>query len=128
MTTVLVGTDSVHTTAAACDYLGPRLGAGDTVVCCTVLDDAVSERDAGDASNVARTRLVEPTVEVRDPERLPADDTVAGVLRRAAEESGADELLVGSTRGDPATAGDPPGSAVRALLAETALPVVVVSV
>ena len=128
MATVLVGTDSVHTTAAACDYLGPRLGAEDTAVFCSVVADAVSERDAGDAGNVARTRLVEPTVEIRDPEPLPADKTVAEVLQRAAEESSADELLVGSTRGDPATAGDPPGSTVRELLGESALPVVVVNV
>lgn len=128
MTTVLVGTDSVHTTAAACDYLAPRLGEADTVVFCTVTGEGVSERDAGDAGNVARTRLVEPAVEIRDPEGRSGDETVAGVLRRVVEESGADELLVGSTRGDPATAGDAPGSTVRELLAETTLPVVVVNV
>lgn len=128
MTTALVGTDSVHTTAAACDYLGPRLGAADTAVFCTVAGDDVSERDAGDAGNVARTRLAEPTVEIREPERLSGDETVAERLQAVTGECAADELLVGSTRGDPATAGDPPGSTVRELLAEAALPVVVVSV
>ena len=128
MTTVLVGTDSVHTTAAACDYLAPRLGESDTVVFCTVPEGAVSERDAGDAGNVARTRLIEPTVEIRNPDSLPDGETVTDVLLTLAEECGADELLVGSTRGDPETAGDPPGSTVQQLLAETTLPVVVVTV
>ncbi len=128
MTTVLVGTDSVHTTAAACDYLSPRLGESDTGVFCTVPAGPISERDAGDAGNVARTRLIEPTVEIREHDPLPDGETVADVLLTLAEECGADELVVGSTRGDPATAGDPPGSTVQQLLAETTLPVVIVTV
>ena len=128
MTTVLVGTDSVHTTAAACDYLSPRLGDGDRVVFCTVPEGAVSERDAGDAANVARTRLIEPTIEIRESNSLPDGETVTAVLLTLAEEYDADELLVGSARGDPETAGDPPGSTVRQLLAETTQPVVVVDV
>jgi hypothetical protein len=128
MTTALVGTDSVHTTAAACDYLGPRLGPDDTAVFCTVVADTVSERDAGDAGNVARTRLVEPTVAVRDPEHRAGDETVADVLQTVAAECDADELLVGSARGDPENAGDAPGATVRELLATSERPVVVVRV
>ncbi|WP_436902137.1 universal stress protein [Halovenus halobia] len=128
MTKVLVGTDSVHTTAAACDYLDPRLGEADTVVFATVPEGPVSERDAGDAGNVARTRLIEPTVEIRTPDSLSDGETVTEALLRFAEELGADELLLGLTRGDPETAGDPPGSTVQHLLAETTLPVVVVTV
>ncbi|MXR51776.1 universal stress protein [Halovenus sp. WSH3] len=126
MTTVLVGTDSVHTTAAACDYLGPRLDTGDTVLICAVPEGPVSERDAGDAGNVARTRLVEPTVEII--EQNGDGTSVSAVLRDAAEEYDVDEIVVGANRGDPETAGDPPGSTVRELLAAADRPVVVVRV
>ncbi|MFT4947340.1 MAG: nucleotide-binding universal stress UspA family protein [Natronomonas sp.] len=128
MTTVLVGTDSVHTTAAACDYLGPRLGADDAVLLCSIPEEPVSERDAADAANVARTRLVEPTVDILDSDSLPDGDSVAAVLCELAREFDVDELLVGTSRGDPETAGDPPGSTVRAVLAEADRPVVVVPV
>lgn len=128
MTTVLVGTDSVHTTAAACDYLGPRLDSEDTVSLCSIPEGPVSERDAGDAANVARTRLIDPTVEVIDPGSLSDEDTVGTVLRKMANQHDADELLVGTNRGDPETAGEPPGSTAQELLAETDRPVVVVPV
>jgi len=127
MTRVLLGTDSVHTTAAACDYLGPRLDSEDTVIICSIPDGPVSGRDAGDAGNVARTRLVEPTVEVLDPDSLPGGD-VSATLRAVADDHDADELVVGAIRGDPETAGGPPGSTVRALLADAPRPVVVVPV
>lgn len=120
MATVLLATASVHTTAAACDYLGPRLGADDAVVVLAVAEPAVADRDAGDAANVARTRLVEPTVEALVREGDPAE----AVLAVAAERE-ADEVLLGATRGDPDPAGDPPGSTVRAVLAEADRPVVV---
>lgn len=128
MTTVLVGTDSVHTTASACDYLGPRLDSDDTVYLCSVPEKPVSERDAGDAANVARTRLVEPTVEILDSESLPDGESVSAVLREVADSQGVDELLIGPTRGDPETATTPPGSTVQELLASSQLPVVVVPV
>lgn len=128
MTTVLVGTDSVHTTAAACDYLGPRLDSDDAAYLCSIPDSQVSERDAGDAGNVARTRLVEPAVEILDPDSLPESETVSGVLRQLADEYDADEIVIGANRGDPETAGEPPGSTARELLAETERPVVVVPV
>jgi nucleotide-binding universal stress UspA family protein len=128
MTTVLVGTDSVHTTAAACDYLAPQLNSDDTVLLCSIPNGPVSERDAGDAGNVARTRLVEPSVELLDPDSLSDGETVAAMLREAATASDADELVVGTHRGDPETAGEPPGSTVRNLLADAHRPVVVVPV
>jgi nucleotide-binding universal stress UspA family protein len=128
MTTVLVGTDLVHTTAAACDYLAPRLDSDDTVSLCSVPDGPVSERDAGDAANVARTRLVEPTVDILDPDSFPDAETVSAVLRAAATAHDVDELVVGAHRGDPETAGEPPGSTVRDLLADAQRPVVVVPV
>jgi nucleotide-binding universal stress UspA family protein len=128
MTTVLVGTDSVHTTAAACDYLAPQLNSDDTVLLCSIPNGPVSERDAGDAGNVARTRLVEPSVELLDPDSLSDGETVAAMLREAATASDAHELVVGTHRGGPETAGGPPGSTVRNLLADAHRPVVVVPV
>ena len=63
MTTVLVASASVHTTAAACDHLGPRLSSDDAVIVLGVSEPGLDDRDVGDAGNVARTRLVEPAVE-----------------------------------------------------------------
>jgi len=54
----LVVTDSVHATAAACDYLERR--STDGVVVAAVADD---DQDAGDAANVARARLPGASVE-----------------------------------------------------------------
>ena len=123
MTRVLVATESVHTTAAACDYLGSRLGPDDEVLLVTVETDELAARDAGDAANVARTRLIEPSVE-----SLVREGDPATVIRAVAAERDADEILVGQHRGDPDVAGDPPGSTVRALLADVGLPVVVVPI
>lgn len=120
MTTVLLATASVHTTAAACDYLGPRIGPEDSVVVLTVLEPGMPERDAGDAANVARTRLVEPAVETLVREGEPGEAILA-----VATERDVDEVVLGATRGDPGAAGDPPGSTVRAVLAATDRPVVV---
>jgi nucleotide-binding universal stress UspA family protein len=119
MTTV-VGTASVHTTAAACDYLA---GAAERVVLVTAIEEGTAERDAGDAANVARTRLPGATVETARREGEPA-----AVIREVAEEHDADRVVVGTRQGDPERAGEPPGSTVRALLAEAAWPVVVVPV
>ncbi len=123
MTRILVGTASVHTTAAACDYLEGRVDGGDTVILLTVDDGQITERDAADGANVARTRLFEPTIETRDAEGKPAT-----TLLQVAEDEGADEILVGQRRGDPEVAGEPPGSTVQTLLAEATRPVVVVPI
>jgi nucleotide-binding universal stress UspA family protein len=119
MTTV-VGTASVHTTAAACDYLA---GTDERVVLVTVREPGMDARDAGDAANVARTRLPGATVEGVTREGEPA-----AAIRAVAEEQGADCVVVGTRRGDPELAGEPPGSTVRALLATADRPVVVVPV
>jgi nucleotide-binding universal stress UspA family protein len=123
MTHVLVATASVHTTAAACDYLAGRLGASDTVTLLTVEGSDMAGRDAGDAANVARTRLPEPTVE-----SLTRTGDPAKIIRAVAADANADELLIGPTRGDPERAGEPPGSTARALVADPPAPVVVVPV
>ena len=120
MTTVLVATASVHTTAAACDHLAGRLDGDDAVLVLGVTEPGIDARDPGDAANVARTRLVEPTVEVLTREGDPATEIAA-----VADERGVDLVVLGATRGDPDSAGDPPGSTVRTLLAKARWPVTV---
>ena len=121
MVRVLVATASVHTTAAACDYLVGRLGGDDEVIVLTVAEPALATRDAGDAANVARTRLVEPTVEAMTQEGEPAD-----AIQEIATERDVDEVVIGPHGGDPVRAGEPPGSTVLALLGSADRPVVVV--
>jgi nucleotide-binding universal stress UspA family protein len=129
VTRYLLATASVHTTAAAADYLTPRLTADDEVLVLTVAEPDLPGRDAGDAANVARSRLVPATVETLTREGDPAE-----AIRAVLAERAVDELVVGPRRGDPAAGdstsdGDPegvPGSTVRALLGEVAAPVVVV--
>jgi len=123
MVRVLVATASVHTTAAACDYLGERLGPEDEVVVLTVEEPDLSGRDAGDAANVVRTRLFEPAIEV-----LLREGSPASVIQQAADERDVDEVVVGTHRGHPDIAGEPPGSTTRALLADLSRPVVVIPV
>ncbi|MHB9287493.1 universal stress protein [Halobacteriales archaeon Cl-PHB] len=120
MTTYLVATASVHTTAAACDYLAPSLGADDTVLVLTVEEAGMDTRDAGDAQNVAQTRFFEPTVVTVTKASEPAAEILA-----VAADRGVDEILLGATSGDPQRAEDPPGSTVRAVLAESEWPVTV---
>lgn len=123
MTRYLIATASVHTTAAACDYLERRVGSSDTVVVLTVDDGTLAGRDAGDAANVARTRLFEATIETITRDGEPATE-----IRRAAEAEEIDEVVVGQTHGDPEAAGEPPGSTVRELLSGADQPVVVLPV
>lgn len=117
MSTVLVASASVHTTAAACDFLGGRLDGDDTVVVLGVAEPDLADRDPGDAANVARTRLVAPAVEAVTREGDPAKCIAA-----VADERDADEVVVGATRGEP------PGSTVQALLAGASRPVTVLPV
>lgn len=123
MAPTLVATASVHTTAAACDYLAGRLNVDDTVLVLTVEEPGLAGRDAGDATNVARTRLPTPTVEslVREGEPAPA-------IAAVASEYDVEQILVGTQQGDPERAGSPPGSTVQALLADLSRPLVVLPV
>lgn len=121
----LVGTDSVHTTAALCDYLDDRVTPTDTVTVIAVapVDDPTARRDAEEALNVAGVRLATvDTVETELRSGTPAD-----VLEATAADVDADELVVGAHSGDPDATRDL-GSTVRRLLAETDWPVVVVPV
>lgn len=115
----LVATDSVHTTASACDYLGTRATPDDEVVVLTV-DGEGGQRDGGDALNVATVRLVEPAVETTRREGAPAEEILA-----AATEYEADEIVVGARGGTPG-AETAVGSTARAVLAAADVPVVVV--
>jgi len=116
MTTVLLATDSVHATAAGCDYLADRIGPDDGVIALTVLeaDGVDAERDAADALNVATVRLPG----VVETERREGD-AAAAILRVAAERETDEIVLVALESGDV-------GSTIRAVLADADRPVVVV--
>ncbi|MFB6170264.1 MAG: universal stress protein [Haloarculaceae archaeon] len=115
----LVATDSVHTTASACDYLGERAGPDDEVLVLTV-DGEGEHRDGTDALNVASVRLVEPAVETLRREGVPADEILA-----VADEREVDEVVMGARQGSPG-AETPVGGTTRQVLAAAAVPVVVV--
>ena len=128
----LLATDSVHTTAAACDYLEPRLEPDDLVDVLTVVDsdetgadgDGVpgspsSSRDAGDAANVAFARLAgRATVETLTREGSPA-----GTILSVVDERDSDVVLVG-IHGGRLGAGRGLGSVARSVLEGTDRPVV----
>lgn len=121
MTRYLLATASVHTTAAAADYLGGRLDADDEVVVLTVDEDGVEARDGGDAANVARSRLLPASVEV-----VEAAGDPAAAVEAALADHDADVLVLGSRRGNPDAAGEAPGSTIRSVLGSVEVPVVVV--
>ena len=128
----LVATDSVHTSAAACDYLEPRLEPEDVVSLLTVVapDDGadsegapathISGRDAGDAANVATARLagvvtVKPISREGDPSET---------IRSVVADRGPDVVLVGLHGGRPG-AGPGMGSVAWAVVERSDRPVVV---
>jgi nucleotide-binding universal stress UspA family protein len=115
VTRFLLATDSVHATAAGCDYLAGRLTGDDAVIALTVLEggEAASERDAADALNVATVRL-------RTVETIRREGDPAPAILEAAGEHDADEIvLVAPESGDV-------GSTIRSVLAGADRPVVVV--
>ncbi|MEF8828815.1 MAG: universal stress protein [Haloarcula sp.] len=120
MTTFLLATSSVHVTAAAADYLQDRLdpAGDDDIVVVAVRDPDAPSRDAGDAVNVARSRLASfvPTTETREGE--PVIEILAAI-----DEHDPDELLIGPHRG--ADDSDGVGSTARALMARVDRPVIV---
>lgn len=120
MTTFLLATSSVHVTAAAADYLQHRLDPeyDDTIVVVAVRDPDAPSRDAGDAVNVARSRLASfmPTTDTREGE--PVTETLAAI-----DEYDPDELLIGPHHG--ADDSDGVGSTARDLLTRVNCPVIV---
>ena len=123
MPTYLLATASVHTSAAACDYLADRLDADDTVMVLGVAEPDAPDRDAGDAINVARARLAPATVWTEQRE----GDPVTEILDLAADVE-ADEIILGQRGGDPEGETTGLGSTVAAVAGETDRPVVVVPV
>jgi nucleotide-binding universal stress UspA family protein len=128
MTTYVVGTNSVHTTAALCDYLETRVGGEDTVVVVNSLeggDDTSSRgvRDGEDALNAATARLGgRCTVETHQYVRGNAPHVD---LLETVDETDADELVVGVRKRNP-TAKVVFGSTARAILLHTDVPTVAV--
>lgn len=123
MTRFLLATDTVHTTAAACDYLGGRLEDGDDVSALAVSGTEENSRDGEDALNVATARLsgittVETTHAAGDP-----TETILDV----AADVAADEVVMAAGGGAPGTGADLAGT-VPAVIARAAVPVVVVPV
>lgn len=91
----LVATDSVYTTAAACDYLEDRLDGEDAVLVATVPDGG--SRDGDDALNVANARLAgRAEVETR---RLETEGDPSAAIVAAAHDRGSDAILVGGHAG-----------------------------
>lgn len=123
MTTFVVGTGSVHASAALCDYLDGRLAGEDEVHAAAWTGGAgrAADRDAADALNGVRSRLgVRASVETHrlgDGEAT-GDDAVAALLALA-ERTDADELVVGCGEGGLAPDGvaDLLAGATRAVVA-----------
>lgn len=116
----LVATDSVHTTAAACDYLEERLDSDDTVSVLTVPE--ADARDADNALNVATARLL-GRCEV-ETASLETDDPASALLA-AADDREVDVVVVGPHAGTP-EAGPGLGSTARRIVEGSGAPVVVV--
>ena len=117
----LIATDSVHTTAAACDYLQERLGSDETVTVVTV--PGANSRDADDALNVATARLA-GFAEV-ESERLETDTDPASAILSAATNRSADVVIIGPHTGVPES-GSSLGSTARRIIEAAEVPVVVV--
>ncbi|WP_280537665.1 universal stress protein [Halopenitus sp. POP-27] len=127
MTTFLCPTNSVHASAASCDYLADRVDADDTVHAVNSLlggDDtsATDVRDGEEALNVVAVRLAAATVETHQFVRGndPAED-----VRAAAESFGADEIVI-SLRDRSPVEEALFGSVARRILADADRPVVAV--
>ncbi|MFB6121363.1 MAG: universal stress protein [Halobacteriaceae archaeon] len=118
MTRFLIATDSVHATAAACDYLQDRIGPDDAVRAVAVAGGDTDERDAAEALNVVTVRL--PTADAETETR--EGDPVAE-LRAAVDAFGADEVVL-AARSDPGASDL--GETATAMLDAATVPVVVV--
>lgn len=125
MTTFVVATDSVHTSAALCDYLFDRVAEDDTVYAINSLHDATPEavRDGKDALNAVASRLAAATtVETKQFSRgnAPAKDILS-----FAETIDADEIILG-VRNSTETSDVAIGGVGEQLLSDSACPVVAV--
>lgn len=119
----LAGTDSVHTTAALCDYLEDRATSDDAVTVVAVVDETTARQDAREALTVAPVRLAG----VGTVETAVHEGTPASVLPALAADIDADELVVGAHSAAPASTASV-GSTATALLERSSRPVVVVPI
>jgi len=128
MTIYVVGTDTVDTSAALCDYLNRRIDAGDTIHAVNSLrgGDATSAedvRDGEDAINVVQSRLG-ATATVETHQFVRGNDPAADLLDYA-DDIDADELVIGVRKRNP-TAKVVFGSNAQSLLLRSERPVAVV--
>lgn len=119
MTRFLLATDSVHTTAAACDYLADRLSEGDAVTALAVAEPGGDRRDAGDALNVVGVRLSA----LASVETSTAEGEAAEAILEASAD--VDEIVIGARSGEPGSDVDL-GDTARTVVARADVPVVVV--
>ena len=99
MSTFVVATDSVHTSAAICDYLFDRVAEDDTVHAINSppddnYDDAAPEaiRDGQDALNAVASRLA--AVTTVETEQLSGGTSAAEDIRSFGERVDADEIIL----------------------------------
>jgi len=111
----LLATASVHTTAAAADWLAGRLGPDDRLTVLGVVEGD-DDRDVEDALNVARVRLPETDLRVERREGVPDREILAAV-----DALGAEHVLVGLHQ----PGGDGLGTTAAAVLVEAGVPVTV---
>jgi nucleotide-binding universal stress UspA family protein len=128
MTTYVLGTNSVHRSAALCDYLADRLSADDVVhaVNSHVGGDETSSadvRDGNDALNVVTSRL-DGLCEVETHQFIRGNDPATDLLE-CAEDVSADELVIGIRKRNP-TAKIVFGSTAQDVLLNSDVPMAVV--
>ncbi|ADQ66651.1 universal stress protein [Halogeometricum borinquense] len=128
MTTYVLATNHVDTSAVLCDYLLPRLGANDIVHAVNSLpggDDTTSEdvRDGEDALNVVDSRLG-GFADVETHQFVRGNDADEDILSYV-EEVDADELVIGVRKRNP-TAKVVFGSTAQRILLNSNVPMAVV--
>lgn len=119
----LVATASVHTSAAACDFLTDRLAPDDVVTVLGVDEDGPTDasRDLDDALNVANVRLPGAEVDTERRSGIPSDAILAVVAERDV-----DHVVMGARRGVAGATGL--GGTTATVLVEADVPVTVVPV
>lgn len=121
VTRFLLATDSVHTTAAACDYLEGRLSTGDEVSVLAVAEGNLDRRDVEDALNVVTVRLSG----LASVETATAEGDAAAAILATVDDGHVDEIVIGARSGSPGT-DVAVGETARTVLDRANVPVVVV--